>query len=135
MELQMSRIRLVFVLGIFLVFFGSCSDNTNNVQIQDPIDANLKITFVELGSESCIPCQKMRPVMDSIQKKYGSQILVKFIDVIKNSKEAEPYKIRVMPTQVFFDTTNTEINRHEGFYPEDSIHVFLQSKGLKILSN
>jgi thioredoxin 1 len=126
-------VQLVLVTGILLLSM-SCSDNSTNSNKPAPIDSTLKMTFVELGADWCEPCKNMRPIMDSIQRKYGAQILVKFIDVIKNSQEAEPYHIVVMPTQVFLDSNNVEIHRHEGFYPEDSIHIFLQSKGLKILS-
>ncbi len=122
-----------FITGIALL--NSCSGNSTDSEDPIPADSLGRVVFVELGSVNCIPCQKMRPVMDSIQKKYGDQVLVKFIDVIKNSEEAEPYKIKVMPTQVFLDTNNVEFFRHEGFFPEDSIHILLQSKGLKILSN
>jgi thioredoxin 1 len=123
---------IVFIISIFLFLY--CSENSTNVKELLLIDSSTKIVFIELGSETCIPCMKMRPIMDSIQKKYGNQILVKFIDAIQNSQEAKPYKIRMMPTQVFLDSNKNEIYRHEGFFPEDSIHLFLQSKGLKIIN-
>ncbi|MCX6154955.1 MAG: thioredoxin family protein [Candidatus Kapabacteria bacterium] len=119
---------------VFLLFI-SCSNNSTNTIKPAPIDTSLKMIFIELGSDNCIPCKEMRPVMDSIQKKYGSQIIVKFIDVIRNSKAAEQYKVIAMPTQVFLDTNNIELHRHIGFYTEDSIHLFIQSKGLKIIIN
>ncbi|OGU17836.1 MAG: hypothetical protein A2X61_01000 [Ignavibacteria bacterium GWB2_35_12] len=126
-----SKIFIVLLVLILCFLISSCnnSDNISDNNI-NPIDTITKVTFIELGSVSCIPCQNMRPVMDSIQKKYGSQILVKFIDVIKNREEAEQYKIRLMPTQVFLDSANIEFYRHEGFFSEDSIHILLQSRGL-----
>lgn len=92
-----------------------------------------KITFIELGSVNCIPCKKMQPVMKSIEKKYGSQIKIIFYDVwkSKDKDKAEKYKIRLIPTQVFLNEKGEEIHRHEGFYPEEEIDKFLQSKGLK----
>jgi thioredoxin 1 len=93
-----------------------------------------KITFVELGSVKCIPCQKMQPIMKSIEKKYGDQIKVVFYDVWKKEERhyAEQYKIKVIPTQVFLDSKGKEIMRHEGFFPEEEIDKFLKSKGLKV---
>lgn len=92
-----------------------------------------KITFIELGSVNCIPCKKMQPIMSSIEKKYGSQIKVIFYDVWKKEykDKANQYKIRLIPTQVFLNEKGEEIHRHEGFYPEEDIDKFLQSKGLK----
>ena len=128
--------RLIFYISltIAMLLYISCTDAPiTKPNIVVPFDSSLKMTFVELGAENCIPCLKMRPVMDSIQKKYGSQIYVKFINARKNPAEAIPFKIRLIPTQIFLDTNSIEILRHEGFFPEDSIHIFLQSYGLKIL--
>lgn len=94
--------------------------------------AKPKVTFVELGSVNCIPCKAMKPVMKSIEEKYGEQVKVVFYDVWTKDqrKYAEKYKIRLIPTQVFLDENGKEFHRHEGFYPEAEIEKILQSKGL-----
>lgn len=90
------------------------------------------ITFVELGSVKCVPCRQMQPVMKAIEEKYEGRVKVVFYDVWKEEQRryAEEYKIRVIPTQVFLDQNGRELMRHEGFYPEKDIDLFLQSKGL-----
>lgn len=40
-----------------------------------------KVTFIELGSVKCIPCQQMQPIMKSIEAKYGKDVKVVFHDV------------------------------------------------------
>ncbi|MCL5991561.1 MAG: thioredoxin family protein [Bacteroidetes bacterium] len=96
-------------------------------------DINPEITFIELGSVSCIPCKKMQPIMKSLEKKYGEQLKIIFYDVWKSEHKdkAKKYGIRLIPTQVFLDENGIEIHRHEGYYPEEKIDEFLQSKGLK----
>ena len=96
-------------------------------------DLKPKLTFIELGSVSCIPCKKMQPIMKSLEKKYGWQLKIIFYDVWKSDHKdkAKKYGIRLIPTQIFLDEYGKEIHRHEGFYPEDDIDEFLQSKGLK----
>jgi thioredoxin 1 len=91
------------------------------------------ITFVELGSVNCIPCKAMQKVMKAVEEKYGSQLKIIFYDVWKQEQVhfAEEYKIRLIPTQVFLDVNGKELMRHEGYYPENEIDAFLQSKGLK----
>ncbi len=91
-----------------------------------------KITFLELGSTTCIPCIKMKPVLESIQKKYKDQIEVIFIDIVKDRASARKYKIKVMPTQIFLDENGEEIHRHIGYYPEEQIDEFLLNHGLVI---
>jgi thioredoxin 1 len=92
-----------------------------------------KVTFVELGSVNCIPCKMMQPVMKDIEKKYGKSVRVIFYDVW--TQEGEPmgrkYGIRGIPTQVFLDGDGQEIFRHMGFYPEEEIVKFLNSRGIK----
>jgi len=89
-----------------------------------------KITFLELGSTTCIPCKKMKPVLKSISEKYGEQIEVEFIDLKEDRAAAKKYKIRMMPTQVFLNEKGEEIHRHVGYYPEEQIEEFLQIQGL-----
>ena len=93
------------------------------------------ITFVELGSNNCIPCKKMQPVMKAVEEKYGHQIKVIFYDVWKEDqkKYAEEYGIRLIPTQVFLDASGKEIFRHEGFLPESEIDQLLQKQGLNAM--
>lgn len=93
------------------------------------------ITFIELGSVNCVPCKKMQPIMKSLEEKYGEQLKVIFYDVWKAEykPKAAEYGIRLIPTQVFLDHSGKEVHRHEGFYPEEEIDKFLQSKGLKVV--
>ena len=96
-----------------------------------------KITFIELGSVNCIPCRMMQPVMKSAEKKYGDQLKVVFYDVWKPEQQhyARQYGIRLIPTQVFLDANEKEVFRHEGFFSEEELDKFLQSKGLSVRSH
>jgi thioredoxin 1 len=94
---------------------------------------NYKVTFIELGSVRCIPCQQMQSVMKSIEKKYGNQVKVVFHDVW--TPEGKPFGkqfgIEAIPTQVFLDEKGKEFSRHVGFFPEEELIKVLQSKGVK----
>ena len=100
---------------------------------QDSIATQPKITFLELGSLTCIPCKQMEKVLESVREKYGDQIDVIFHDVKKDKKITAEYKIKMIPTQVFLNENGREIHRHVGFYPEKLIDEFLQKQGLKII--
>ena len=90
------------------------------------------ITFIDLGTLTCIPCKKMQVVMKYVEEKYGDQVEIIFYNVSKadEKKYARIYNIRAIPTQVFLDSTSTEIFRHVGYYSEKDIDKFLQSQGL-----
>jgi len=92
-----------------------------------------KVTFIELGSVKCIPCQKMQSVMDSIRKDYSGQVKVIFYDVW--TREGKPYgdqyKIHLIPTQVFLDKDGKEYYRHEGYFPLEAVRKVLGQKGVQ----
>jgi thioredoxin 1 len=92
-----------------------------------------KVTFIELGSVRCIPCQKMQVVMKSIEKNYGRQVNIIFHDVWtpEGKPFVEVYKINAIPTQVFLDEKGKEFFRHEGYFPEEELVKVLKTKGVK----
>ncbi|UCH10506.1 MAG: thioredoxin family protein [Fidelibacterota bacterium] len=96
-------------------------------------DSPPKITFIELGSVRCIPCRAMQPVMQAIEQRYGEQIQIIFYDVWRPDQRhyGTEYGIKLIPTQIFLDSTGTEIMRHQGFFPEKEIVEFLDAQGLK----
>jgi len=77
--------------------------------------------LLELGSKNCIPCRMMEPILESLKKKYGDKLEVEFIDVRKVRSAARKYRIRVIPTQIFFSHDGKELFRHRGFMPEEDI--------------
>lgn len=130
----MNKIIFIFLIIFAVTQFISCSKKTeqtagNEINKNEP---KAKITFLELGSVTCIPCKQMQPVMRSIEQKYKGQVKVTFYDVWKDKRPAEQYGIRLIPTQVFLDENGKEILRHEGFFPETEIDKFLLSQGLII---
>jgi thioredoxin 1 len=92
-----------------------------------------KVTFIELGSVRCIPCQQMQPVMKSIEAKYGREVKVDFHDVWTDAGKpyGVKYGVEAIPTQIFFDETGKEFYRHVGYFPEEELVKVLQRKGVK----
>lgn len=122
---------IIFIISTLL--FISCQQAiVDSPAVENP---EALVTFIELGSDKCIPCLQMRPIMKSLEEKYGiEQLKVIFIDVYKQYGEAQKYNIVVIPTQIFFDKDGKEFHRHEGFYPETDIDSLLQKQGLKIIN-
>jgi thioredoxin 1 len=88
--------------------------------------------MVDLGAGKCIPCKKMAPIIEEMKKDYAGVVDVVFLDVWKDQKAGKPYKIRLIPTQIFFDKTGKEVFRHEGFFSREEIEkVFLEKMGVK----
>lgn len=77
--------------------------------------------LVDLGADKCIPCKMLAPILDELKKEYAGKLQVEFIDVWKNPHAGDPYKIRIIPTQIFFDPSGKELFRHEGFISKEDI--------------
>lgn len=90
-----------------------------------------EVTFVELGSDSCVPCKAMRPIMDEIARKYRGSVAVVFYDVYEDSSRAQEFEIRVIPTQVFLDEGGKEFYRHEGFLTLLAVESLLAKRGIE----
>lgn len=125
------------MIGTMLFIALSCNSQqkpASESKQPDNKDAKYKVTFIELGSVKCIPCQKMQPVMKSIEAKYGKEVKVDFHDVWTDA--GKPYGVKygidAIPTQVFLDETGKEFFRHVGYFPEEELEKVLQQKGIKV---
>lgn len=90
-----------------------------------------KVTFLELGADTCIPCKEMRPVMTGIEQAFGDQVEVIFYDVWDDPAPANEYGVQMIPTQIFLDENGEEFHRHTGFYPQADIEALLVERGLE----
>jgi thioredoxin 1 len=85
--------------------------------------------MIDLGADKCIPCKKMAPILAELKNEYTGKAKIEFIDVWKNPGAGEPYGVRVIPTQIFFDRDGKEIWRHEGFLAKAEIVAKLKDLG------
>ncbi|MDZ7613973.1 MAG: thioredoxin family protein [Flavobacteriaceae bacterium] len=82
----MKKIKKIIPLILFALLLSGVSCNSQPKPVsteknQEAKEIKYKVTFVELGSVRCIPCQQMQPVMKSVEKKYPTQVKVVFHDV------------------------------------------------------
>ncbi|MBK8982084.1 MAG: thioredoxin family protein [Ignavibacteria bacterium] len=128
---------LIVILIIFISVFSLRNTETQSkTNSEKPAVTNseikYKVTFIELGSVRCIPCQKMQPVIKSVEEKYGDQVKVIFHDVWtpKGKEGAKQFDFIGIPTQLFLDENGREYFRHVGFFPEDELVKILKQKGV-----
>ena len=79
--------------------------------------------LMDLGAHKCIPCKKMAPILEELAQEYKGVFAVEFIDVwqSENRAKAKKYKVRMIPTQIFFDAEGKELWRHVGFFSKMDI--------------
>ena len=88
--------------------------------------------LLDLGADKCIPCKMMKPILDELTKDYKGRLEVEFIDVWKKSDASKKYKIRSIPTQIFYDENGEEFLRHVGFFSKEDILKTFADHGIKL---
>ena len=58
--------------------------------------------MIDFGSDSCIPCKAMAPVLQAMNTEMQGKAIIKFVDVWKHPRGAGTFPIQVIPTQVFY---------------------------------
>lgn len=100
------------------------SDNSNLKSTDSP-DFDLEVTekivleklksygvpiVIDFGSDSCIPCKKMAPVLKELNSELKGKAIVKFVDVWKYPDLADGYPISLIPTQILIDANGKPYN-------------------------
>jgi thioredoxin len=77
--------------------------------------------LVDLGSDQCIPCKMMMPILEELKNECAGKLQVNFLNVLKYPALSPLYGIRVIPTQIFYNASGKELFRHEGFFSKEDI--------------
>jgi len=85
--------------------------------------------LVDFGSNSCLPCRQIRPILKEIEKEYTGKAQVLIVDVYKFQDLAQEYRVSLIPTLVFFDKGGKEVFRHVGAWDKASIVGKLKEAG------
>ncbi len=122
---------LIFTLMLLTTL--NCNSQPKPITDKAIENIKYKVTFVELGSVRCTPCQQMQAVLKSIEEKYEKHVKVVFHDVLteEGGPYAKQYRIEAIPTQVFLDESGKEYYRHVGFFPEEELIEVLKMKDVK----
>jgi thioredoxin 1 len=86
--------------------------------------------LIDLGKGTCIACKRMKPILDELKIEYEGKAIVKVIDLRYDRRAASRYRIRLIPTQIFYDAEGNEVYRHEGFMDKQSIKMKFAEMGV-----
>jgi thioredoxin 1 len=122
------KIRLFACCVVFMVSLTApvvFAEDFSNVPVKG------MVTMLDLGAKKCVPCKMMAPIMVKLEKAYAEKAAIVFIDVWENREQAPRFKVRAIPTQIFFDAQGKEVFRHVGFFDEKSIVAQLTKMGVE----
>lgn len=72
--------------------------------------------IIDFGSDSCIPCKEIAPVLKELNEELKGKAIIKFVDVWKYPSLAEGYPLSLIPTQIFIDANGKP---YKPKYPEN----------------
>ena len=90
----------------------------------NPLDGALASgtpVLVDFGRTTCAPCRQIKPILEELSKELEGRVHVLIIDTDEFGYLSNRYEIRVVPTQIFFDASATEVYRHRGFMSRQDI--------------
>jgi thioredoxin 1 len=88
-----------------------------------------KPVLVDFGSNKCIPCRQLRPILKEVEKEMAGKAHVLIIDIYNFGKLAREHRVQLIPTLIFFNSSSKEIYRHMGVWDKKSIIDKLKSTG------
>ena len=87
--------------------------------------------LLDFGRGKCIPCKKMAPILQELSEEYKGRVIIKIIEIDQDRELTEANNIRLIPTQIFFDSKNKEVFRHEGFMYKEEIKKVFEKMGVQ----
>lgn len=86
--------------------------------------------MIDLGAKKCIPCKMMAPILEKLKKEYEGRAAIVFIDIWEDQTQTPKYRLKAIPTQIFFNENGEEVLRHQGFMSEEAIVSQLKKIGV-----
>jgi thioredoxin 1 len=132
--------KTLIVIGLFaaiaaVIFARHLSYSSDLEWLESDVDTDSNSPLprlVDLGADKCIPCKMMAPMLEELKSEYAGRLKVEFIDVWKNPDEAKKYKIKIIPTQIFYDSNGRELFRHVGFFSKKDILAKWKQLGVEL---
>ena len=116
---------IVSLLAIFIISsLIFCISRVQAEEYLNPIERALKTgnpVIVDFGRDMCIPCVKMKPILEELKEEYKGKVEIVIINVDDLPSLAKSYRIMLIPTQIFLDSEGKEIYRHVGFMSKEEI--------------
>jgi thioredoxin 1 len=87
--------------------------------------------LLDFGAGTCIPCKRMAPILKELSEEYKGRVVIRIIEVYQDRELTKINGIRLIPTQIFFDSKNNEVFRHVGFMDKEQIKKAFDKMGVK----
>jgi thioredoxin 1 len=83
--------------------------------------SNGRYSMIEFGGQNCTPCKQMQPILASLIDDHGDVIDIVNVYLDDDFAPADSFDVYLLPTQIVFDRSGSELHRHLGFWPKEEI--------------
>ena len=134
---KMCWVLFITIFSLFLFFVTlfphqfAISQSSSSVRIPKEVAKIPLPKLLDFGRGKCIPCKAMAPILKELSEEYKDRVTIKIIEIDQEPDLTRANRIRLIPTQIFFDAKNQEVLRHEGFMGKDDIKKVFQKMGVQ----
>lgn len=109
-------------------------NSNNKIETDEPIDYDGivkegKPLILIFGSEDCIACRQLKPVMEKLSDKYEGKIYIKYIDIVKHPDFYDNYKFQYIPSLIFFKNDGTPYIPSKEYVDEYNFEIAKDDSG------
>jgi thioredoxin 1 len=122
---------LLILAASLILYQTSFSEPTVDRRFPKEIAQSPLPKLLDFGAGTCIPCKAMAPILKELTEEYKGRVVIKIIEVYEEKDLTNANRIRLIPTQIFFDSKNKEFFRHEGFMDKEQIKKVFDKMGVK----
>jgi thioredoxin 1 len=87
--------------------------------------------LLDFGAGTCIPCKAMAPILQELSEEYKGRVIIRKVEVHHEKELTRANGIQMIPTQIFFDSQNQRVFRHQGFMDKEQIKKVFEKMGVK----
>lgn len=87
---------------------------------------SIEPVLVDFSAEWCGPCKQLKPILEQVKSKVGTQAKIIKIDVDKNRSLADKFQIRSVPTLILFKGGKV-VWRQSGVVPASTLENIIRS--------
>ena len=129
----MKSLILSFILALLLTtgfsVNSSASEEHENFLKNLPVKGT--VTMIDLGKKNCTQCKMMAPILEKLKLQYKGKAEIVFINLLDDPEQQYRFKLKALPTQIFFNSEGEEVYRHIGFLSEKDITAQLVKMGVE----
>ena len=129
----MKSLLITVVIALLIIPGIACgmSASEDHEEFLENLPVDGMVTMIDLGKKTCTQCKMMAPILDKLEKKYEGKAAIVFINLLDDPEQQYRFKLKALPTQIFFNPEGEEVFRHVGFMAEKAIVEQLEKMGVE----